>query len=54
MKFHRNVPAMVLCRIFKKNLIPSKTLVAMAHKFNMALYSEIFRNLVTKHLNHGY
>ena len=25
MKFHRNVPAMVLFRIFGKNLIPSKT-----------------------------
>ena len=25
MKFHRNVPAMVLFRIYGKNLIPSKT-----------------------------
>ena len=32
MKFHRIVPAMVLFRIFGKNLIPSKTLVAMATK----------------------
>ena len=32
MKFHRNVPAMVLFRISRKNLIPSKTLVAMATK----------------------
>ena len=31
-KFHRNVPAMVLFRIFLNNLIPSKTLVAMATK----------------------
>ena len=32
MKFHRNVPAMVLFRISLKNLILSKTLVAMANK----------------------
>ena len=32
MKFYRNVPAMVLFRISRKNLIPSKTLVAMATK----------------------
>ena len=32
MKFHRNVPGMVLFRISWKNLIPSKTLVAMATK----------------------
>ena len=32
MKFHRNVPAMVFFRISWKNLIPSKTLVAMATK----------------------
>ena len=32
MKFHRNVPAMVLFRISWKNLIQSKTLVAMATK----------------------
>ena len=30
MKFHRNVPTMVLFRISWNNLIPSKTLVAMA------------------------
>ena len=29
-KFHKNVPAIVLFRISRKNLIPSKTLVAMA------------------------
>ena len=34
MKFHRNVPGMVLFRISWKNLIPSKTLVAMATKLN--------------------
>ena len=32
MKFHRNVPAMVLFRISCKHLIPSKTVVAMATK----------------------
>ena len=32
MKFYRNVPAMVLFRISWKNLIPSKTVVAMATK----------------------
>ena len=32
MKFHRNVPAMVLFRISWKNLILSKTVVAMATK----------------------
>ena len=32
MKFYRNVPAMVLFRIFWKNLILSKTLIAMATK----------------------
>ena len=32
MKFHRNVPGMVLFRISRKNLIPSKTLVCMATK----------------------
>ena len=32
MKSHRNVPAMVLFRIFLKNVIPSKTPVAMATK----------------------
>ena len=32
MKFHRNVPAIVLFRISRKNLIQSKTLVAMATK----------------------
>ena len=32
MKFHRNVPAMVFFRTFLKNLIPSKTVVAMATK----------------------
>ena len=32
MKFHRNVPAMVLFRISLKNLIPSKTVIAMATK----------------------
>ena len=32
MKFHRNVPTMVLFRICGKNLIPSKTVVAMATK----------------------
>ena len=32
MKFHRNVPTMVLFRIYWNNLIPSKTLVAMATK----------------------
>ena len=32
MKFHRNVPAMVLFRISWKNLIPSKTVVVMATK----------------------
>ena len=32
MKFHRNVPAMVLFRISWKNLISSKTVVAMATK----------------------
>ena len=32
MKFHRNVPAMVLFRISWKNLIPSKTVIAMATK----------------------
>ena len=31
-EFHRNVPAMVLFRIFLKNLIPSKTPVAVATK----------------------
>ena len=34
MKFHRNVPTMVLFRISWNNLIPSKTLVAMATKLN--------------------
>ena len=34
MKFHRNVLDMVLFIIFLKNLIPSKTLVAMATKLN--------------------
>ena len=32
MKFHRNVPTMVLFRISWNNLIPSKSLVAMATK----------------------
>ena len=32
MKFLRNFPAMVLFRIFRKNLIPSKTVVVMATK----------------------
>ena len=32
MKFHRNVPAIVLFRVSRKNVIPSKTLVAMATK----------------------
>ena len=32
MKFHRNVPTMVLFRISWNNFIPSKTLVAMATK----------------------
>ena len=35
MKFHRNVPTMVLFRIFLNNLIPSKTLVAMATKLKI-------------------
>ena len=34
MKFHRNVSGMVLFSIFLKNLIPSKTVVAMATKLN--------------------
>ena len=37
MKFHGNVPAMVLFRIFLKNLIPSKTVVAMATKLKKIL-----------------
>ena len=32
MKFHWNVPAMVLFRMSRKNMVPSKTLVAMATK----------------------
>ena len=39
MKLHRNVPAMVLFRISRKNLIPSKTLVAMATKLKKTLIS---------------
>ena len=39
MKFHRNVPTMVLFRISWNDLIPSKTLVAMATKL------KIFQNL---------
>ena len=35
MKFHRNVPTMVLFRISWNNLIPSKTLVAMATKLKI-------------------
>ena len=35
MKFHRNVPTMVLVRISWNNLIPSKTLVAMATKLKI-------------------
>ena len=35
MKFHRNVPTMVRFRISGNNLIPSKTLVAMATKLNI-------------------
>ena len=37
MKFHRIVPAMVLFRISGKNLIPSKTVVAMATKLKKIL-----------------
>ena len=37
MKFHRNVPAMVLLRICGKNLIPSKIVVAMATKLKKIL-----------------
>ena len=39
MKFHRNVPGMVLFRISWKNLIPSTTLVAMATKLKIFLKS---------------
>ena len=35
LKFHRNVPTMVLFRISWNNLIPSKTLVAMATKLKI-------------------
>ena len=46
MKFHRNVPAMVLFRHFLNNLIPSKTLVAMATKLKKIF--EIFENLLVR------
>ena len=44
MKFDRNVPAMVFFRISWKNVIPLKTLVAMATKFIF----EIFENLLVR------
>ena len=43
-KFHRNVPAIVLLRIDWKNLIPSKTLVIMA-TLNLKIF-KIFENLL--------
>ena len=46
MKFHRNVPGMVLFRIFLKNLIPSKTVVAMATKLKKKI--ENFENLLVR------
>ena len=46
MKFHRNVPAMVLFRISWKNLIPSKTVVAMATKLKKK--NENFENLLVR------
>ena len=49
MKFHRNVPGMVLFRIFCKNLIPSKNLVAMATKLNF--FFEISENLLVRNCN---
>ena len=42
MKFHRNVSAMVLLRICEKNLVPSKTLVAMATKLKKMKSLKIF------------
>ena len=36
------------------NYSPKVELIAKGHKFYMGLQSEIFRNLVTKHLNNGY
>ena len=42
-KFHRNVPTLVLFRLLLKNLIPSKTLVAMATKLkNFSKSMKIF------------
>ena len=38
-KFHRNVPTLVLFRICRNILIPSKTLVAMATKLKFFLKS---------------
>ena len=45
-KFHRNVPAMALFRIFEKNLIPSKIVVAMATKMKKQI--ENFENLLVR------
>ena len=45
MKFHRNVPAMVFFKMIWNNLIPLKTLVAMATKLN---FFEIFENLLVR------
>ena len=42
MKFHRNVTTMVLFRISWNNLIPSKTLVAMATKLKILKSLKIF------------
>ena len=46
MKFHRNVLAIVLFRIFWKNLIPSETRVAIATKLKKK--NEIFENLLVR------
>ena len=48
MKFHRNVPAMVLLRISGKNLIPSKTLVAMATKHFLLFFLKSLKILLSE------